>query len=82
MRNCWQGKNLYLLATTPNFDRLIHRDDDTAAKMGTRLASYHTHLEGIKGCFAPVLGVVNANQNKDKVFEHVIEVRIIEKHLY
>lgn len=53
--------------------RLEHRSDDTAEKMIPRLAAYHTNLEGIKGCFSAVLGVVDANQPKDKVFEQVVE---------
>lgn len=54
--------------------RLEHRADDTEEKMVSRLAAYHTNLEGIKSCFAAVLESVNADQPKEKVFERIVEV--------
>jgi len=53
--------------------RLEHRSDDTAEKMKPRLAAYHTNLEGIKSCFAAVMGTVDADVPKEKVFEHISE---------
>ncbi len=53
--------------------RLEQRSDDTAEKVKARLTSYHSNLHGIRDCYASILGSIDANQHKDKVFEAVVE---------
>lgn len=53
--------------------RLEQRSDDTAEKVKSRLAAYHANLRGVRDCYAQIIGTINANQGKDKVFADVVD---------
>eukprot|EP00026_Physarum_polycephalum_P005236 Phypoly_transcript_05267.p1 GENE.Phypoly_transcript_05267~~Phypoly_transcript_05267.p1 ORF type:complete len:492 (+),score=89.97 Phypoly_transcript_05267:71-1477(+) len=53
--------------------RLEQRSDDTAEKVKARLAAYHANLKGVRDSYASILGVIDANQPKEKVFAAVVD---------
>jgi len=61
----------------PNDDavksRLVIRSDDNVEKFKVRLAEFHKHVSAVKGFFKDKLHVINGNQPKEKVSQHIAE---------